>query len=80
LTLASIPPSGEKKTERFTVWLSEQLLLDLAKLAVHEDRKLSEYVEKVLCRHVYGHARRPASGEEAANSGDAPRLAEMRGE
>ena len=68
--MASNPPGSEKKTERFTVWLSEQLLLDLAKLAAHEDRKLSEYVEKVLCRHMYGHVRKPPASEEAAPRGD----------
>ncbi len=67
--MASIPPGSEKKTERFTVWLSEQLLLELSKLAVGEDRKLSEYVEKVLCRHVYGHRRPSSLAEEAAVRG-----------
>ncbi len=68
--MASVPQSGDKKTERFTVWLSEQLLLDLAKLAAAEDRKLSEYVERVLSRHVYGHARRDVQIEEAASRGE----------
>jgi hypothetical protein len=68
--MASNPPNGEKKTERFTVWLSEQLLLDLSRLADADDRKLSEYVEKVLDRHVNGHGRRVRSEEEAASRGD----------
>lgn len=54
----------EKKTEQLKIWTSESLLLELSKLADQDDRKLSDYVTRILERHVYGHRRTAESAQE----------------
>lgn len=54
--MASNPPAGEKKTECAKVWMDEQLFLDLNRLAIADDRKLSEYIELICRRHCYGNS------------------------
>lgn len=46
---------SEKKTESVRVWMSPQLRADLASLAAHEHRSLSDYVHLILLLWVYGH-------------------------
>ena len=44
--------------------MDEKLFVDLNRLAIHDDRKLSEYVQLVLSRHCYGNSvRRQPEGE-----------------
>lgn len=57
----------EKKSESLKIWTSESLLLELMKLANEDDRKLSDYVTRILERHVYGHRRPGQSGQEGAD-------------
>lgn len=49
--------TGDKRSEKLGIWISERLLLDLTKLAAAEDLSLSAYCERELRRHAYGHAR-----------------------
>lgn len=44
-----------KKSEPLRIWVSEPLELELRRLADRDDRKLSDYVELILRRHVFGH-------------------------
>ncbi len=60
----------EKKSEALKIWISESLLLELSKLADVDDRKLSDYVARVLERHVYGHRRAPDAGQEGPVRGE----------
>lgn len=53
--MASIP---NKKTECVKVCMDERLFIDLNRLAILDDRKLSEYVHLVLWRHAYGNSNR----------------------
>jgi len=39
-----------------SIRVSESLEVALLKLASREDRRLSEYIRRVLERHVFGHA------------------------
>lgn len=62
----------EKKTAKVGIWMSEQLELDLARLAAAEDLSLSAYLERVLRRHCYGHSRAvtdAGEGSDRPNSG-----------
>ena len=59
--------SGDKKTEQVKVWMDEKLFIDLNRLAIADDRKLSEYIGVVLARHVYGHGSRVAENNDGAN-------------
>ena len=61
---------SDKKTESVKVWLSERLLLDLARAASAEDRKISDYVGHVLSLHLYGHLRRREHEDEGAMRDD----------
>jgi hypothetical protein len=45
-----------KRTEGIKVYLSEPLELELRRLADRDDRKLSDYIARVLRWYVYGHA------------------------
>lgn len=65
--------SADKKTEQVKVWMDEKLFIDLNRLAVLDDRKLSEYIGVVLGRHVYGHGSRRIESDEGANSPDSGR-------
>lgn len=49
---------SDKKTECIKVHADERLYVDLNRLAAADDRKLSEYIYRVLSNHVYGHGRR----------------------
>lgn len=57
----------EKKTEQIKFWTSESLFLELTRLASGDDRALSDYINRVLERHVYGHRRSPAAAQEGPN-------------
>jgi len=59
-----------KKTEPIKVWLDEQTLLDLAREANRENRKLSELIRHICRLHLYGHCRLDAAGGEGAERGD----------
>ena len=48
--------ADEKKTEAVKVHLSESLLNELSRLCAIEDRRLSDYIGRVLRRHCWGHA------------------------
>jgi hypothetical protein len=48
-----------KKTQCAKTWMDTPLFLELSKLAANDDRSLSEYINTVLRRHVYGHGARP---------------------
>lgn len=48
----------EKKTDTVKAHVSERLFIDLNRLAAADERSLSEYIERVLRLHVYGHATR----------------------
>jgi hypothetical protein len=63
----------DKKTERITLWIPDDLKIDLMHLAAGGDRKLSEYIGTVLFCHVYGHRALQDAGCEGADSGDSPR-------
>ena len=60
----------EKKSEPIKIWTSESLLLELTRLASDDDRKLSDYITRVLERHVFGHRRPAAEGQQGANRGE----------
>ena len=51
-----MPSTAEKCTSSLpSMRVSESLEIALLKLASREDRKLTEYVRRVLERHVFGH-------------------------
>lgn len=61
--------SDEKKTECVKVWMDERTSVELMRLAAMDDRKLSEYINRVLSLHVFGHVKRgaePDKGPERA--------------
>lgn len=60
----------DKKTEQVKVWMDERLFVDLNRLAILDDRKLSEYISVVLSRHVYGHSPRGMAEGEGAVRGE----------
>lgn len=69
--MASAPPAAaEKKTESVKVHMDERLYIDLNRLAVLDDRKLSEYIELLLRRHCYGHSSRRVSEAEVREQGE----------
>lgn len=51
---------SEKKTETVKAHVSSALSTELMRLAADDDRSLSEYIERVLRLHVYGHSKRSA--------------------
>ena len=63
----------DKATERLTVWIGEDLKVDLMHLAAGADRPLGEYIRHVLLCHAYRYRELQRLGCEAASSGDAPR-------
>lgn len=63
-----------KKTEAIKVWLPEPVELELRRLADRDERKLSDYIGRVLRHHVYGHAARPVDDGERANRGESGRI------
>jgi hypothetical protein len=59
--MASNPPDRErveKKDNCVKTYMDDALLLELNRLAAEDDRKLSDYIERVLRCHVWGHGRR----------------------
>ena len=46
----------EKKTQQLRVHVGESLELALHRLAAADDRSVSDYCERVLRCHVFGHA------------------------
>jgi len=60
----------EKKTESVKVHMTEALLLSATRSANAEDRSVSEYIERVLRLHEFGHAIRVAVPEEGSKRGD----------
>lgn len=63
----------DKKTEQVKVWMDEKLFVDLNRLAIVDDRKLSDFIGVVLSRYVYGHGSRTQEPIEGANRGDSGR-------
>ena len=53
-----------KRTECVRVCMEEKMFIDLNRLAILDDRKLSEYIYRVLWRHKYGHGNPPGSDNE----------------
>lgn len=53
---------SDKKTECVKVWMSERLFVDLNRLAILDDRKLSDFIGLLLERAAYGLAK-PRTGE-----------------
>ena len=53
--------------------MPEQMLLDLNREAIRQDRKLSDYLYLILRRHAYGHLAAQASdieGQEVGTGGN----------
>lgn len=48
-------PRMEKRLDDVRIHVSEELKIALMELADREDRALSDYCERVLRYHVYGH-------------------------
>lgn len=59
-----------KKTKDVKIWLSEDLELELRRLAERDERKFSDYVGVVLRRHVWGHAAPTGADGEGSNRDD----------
>lgn len=58
---------SEKKTDVIKAHVSERLFVDLNRLAIADDRSLSEYIGRVLSLHVYGHAKCASAQSEGPN-------------
>lgn len=58
-----------KKTERITLWLPEELKVELMHLAADDDRALGEFIVLALSRFTYGHSRTTRDFVDVANSG-----------
>jgi hypothetical protein len=62
--------TDEKKTECVKVWMGERLFVDLNRLAILDDRKLSDFIGILLERAAYGLARqRNTEGPDRPESG-----------
>ena len=68
--MASVP---EKKTEALRVWVESDLELRLRRLADEADRSVSEYIQLLLYRHVYGNDRSRWPGTEGPDRSDSDR-------
>lgn len=66
-------PASDKKTEQIKAWVDEKLFVDLNRLAIADDRSLSEYMYLVLSRHAYGNLARRPENEEGPNRADSGR-------
>jgi len=62
---------SEKRTTRHTIWMPEQLEIDLMRLAAGEDRKFGDFITHVLLTYAYGHRRCECPTRNVANGGDA---------
>lgn len=49
-----MPVDDQKHSEKIAVWLTEREFLDLNRMALREDRKLSDLARVVLRRFMYG--------------------------
>lgn len=56
--------SDEKKTECVKVHMTARLLTALSVLANDDDRALSEYINRVLSLHAFGHCARGGEKSE----------------
>lgn len=56
--------ADQKKTKDVKIWMSEDLELELRRLAERDERKFSDYCGMILRRHVWGHAAPGASEAE----------------
>lgn len=65
--------SDEKKTESLKVHTGPSLYMALAQLADQEGLALSTYLERVLARHAFGHARPKALNGEGTARPDSGR-------
>jgi hypothetical protein len=57
-----------KKTARATIWYSEELEVDLMRMAAAEDRKLSDFIVHILSVYAYGQCRASTEKRNVANS------------
>lgn len=62
---------AEKRNTRHTIWMPEQLEIDLLRLAASEDRKFGDFITHVLLTYAYGQVRCECPKRNVANSGDA---------
>lgn len=62
-----------KRTEAIKLWLTEQELLDLTRLANKDDRKVGEMGRVILRRSMYGTIGAAESDIHGANSPDGGR-------
>ncbi len=68
--MASVPG---KRTECVKVCMDERLFIDLNRQAILDDRKLADYIYRVLWRHAYGNLSRIPQGDEGTErDSDAP--------
>lgn len=65
---------AEKLIADIKVRCTEQLSIDLMKLAAAHDRTLSDYCRAVLMDRAYGHARTMACGRLVAQTVPCPHL------
>lgn len=66
-------PMCEKKTQKVGIWVTEQMELDLHRLAAAADLSVSAYLERVLRRHCYGHSRTVLETTEGPDRPDSGR-------
>lgn len=59
-----------KRTEPIKLWLTEQELLDLTRLAIKDDRKPGEMGRVILRRYMYGYIGAFQSDIHGANRTD----------
>ena len=57
-----------KRTEEIKLRLTDRELLDIARLAAVDERSLTEYIVRVLQRHMYGSLGVKAMGLQGPNS------------
>jgi hypothetical protein len=53
-----------KRTETVSFKVSERTLVDLSRYCAMEDRKLSEFLNLMVRRHLYGHLKADESDEQ----------------
>lgn len=51
-----------KRDEAVTLKVTEQVLLDLNRVAAAQERSMSEYLYLLVRKHLYGHMVRPDGG------------------
>jgi hypothetical protein len=60
----------KKHSEAVKTWFTERELVDLTRMAVREDRKLSELIRVIVRRHMYGHVAPISEDFHGSNSPD----------